>query len=273
MDAFLERQRKTAKTESLALSDAIGKAGDLLIGKGITAQDAYNTIVKGIAEIKSGQLDDIKQYVDVLKKDTRFRGRAEGAQDAGSILSLEEKQRLAKNEIEATEAQMYRLAKDISSGTGLELAARLGIDIDRELQVKYEKALDNLQKAKIDYFHGLAEAAVGKEGAIGTAVFSRKFPAVMKKATVAIVDRTDEFAKFRDNIKALQQNLPEDAQGSLSSVISEIDSLSKEHGEKISKQIKAGFPVLNNMSLVYPQLLLKNYQWNLKRGLNFQKKW
>jgi len=65
--------------------------------------------------------------------------------------------------MEATESQMFRLAKDISKGEGLELAARVGVDIDRELQFKYEKALDNLQKAKIDYFHSLAEAATGKK--------------------------------------------------------------------------------------------------------------
>ena len=111
--------------------------------------------------------------------------------------------------MEATEAKMYRLAKDIAKGEGLELAARLDIDIDKELQFKYEKALDNLQKAKIDYFHSLAQAAVGKEGAIGTAIFERKFPAVMKKAVNAIVDRTSEFRDFQNALSGIKAELPD----------------------------------------------------------------
>jgi len=96
VEAFLERQRSTAKTENLALADAIGKATDLLLGKGPSAQDAYNTVLKGIAELSSGNLENIQQYSTLLLGDNRFKGQV--TSDPSNILSLlQEKQNLAKN--------------------------------------------------------------------------------------------------------------------------------------------------------------------------------
>ena len=268
VEAFLERQKKFSKTENLALADAIGKASDLLLGKSPSSQDAYNTVLKGIAEISSGELENVQQYSTLLLGDNRFKGRVNN--DPGNILSLlEEKQNLAKKEVQATEDKMFRLAKDIKSGSGLELASRLGIDIDRELQFKYEKALDGLQKAKIDYFHSLADTAIGKKGAIGTAVFSRKFPAVMKKAVVAIVDKTDDFAKFRDSIKNIQLDLPAGEQDTLAKVISEIDILSKSHKKKIATQTKAGFPVLKQHELGIPSVTAKKLPVDFQKQFTF----
>ncbi|RKX64589.1 MAG: hypothetical protein DRP42_06120, partial [Tenericutes bacterium] len=269
VDAFLKRQL-SKKSETQAYADSIGKASDLLIGKGPGAQDVYNTIIKGIAELQQGKIDNIAMFKDVLMKDFSFKGKVND--DPNNILKLlQEKQRFMQNEMQATENQLFRLAQDTQSGQGLELAAKLGVDIDSELQVKYEKALDNLTKAKVDYFHSLAEAAVGKEGAIGTAIFSRKFPAVMKKATNAIVDRTDEFEQFQISLAGTAALLPADQAKTLAAVSGRIEAIAAKHGKRISKQRKAGFPILKQHQLGIPEITAKKLPVEFEKGIQFNK--
>jgi TP901 family phage tail tape measure protein len=269
VQGFLNRQLGK-KEETAAYADAIGKAADLLIGKGPGAQDVYNTIIKGIAELQQGDITNIEQFKKVLLQDFSFRKRVTG--DPGNILKLlQEKQRYMQNEMRATENKLYRLAKDVSSGRGLELAARLGIDIDKELQFKYEKVLDNLQKAKIDYFHALADAAVGKKGAIGQAVFSRKYPAVMKKATNAIVDKTGEFEKFKEALNQIKGSLPEDNVSTINDVLADISKIAGEHKKKIAVQKRAGFPVLRQQEIGIPEITAKKLPVEFKKRFEFTK--
>ncbi len=250
--AFLEKELYVKEAPQIQAYKATArKAADLLIGQTPQAQVFFDKLKEGIREVSAGARPEtsglLRELQATLATESRFR-------DKPLLQSMEEKKRLITPVIEATRGKQTAVDRAIREQKGLEIATQLGINIEQDLQTQYFSKLDDLQKAKIDYYNELARAVVGKEGAIVSTLFSKTIPGLMQKAITATVDRTQELQKFKEDIgKILEATDPEliNLEG-LRGVTGELDRITEEHAEKVAKQRAAGFPVLRQHEIGIP---------------------
>lgn len=248
LEIQLKRAEKDGRNQIEAYVNAVAKAADLLIGKGPKAQAEFRKIEQGIAQLAQGMtdtplLEELRGFVQRKRKDpTKLKE------------SLETLKRLGLSEIEATEDQLTRLGKSVGGGQGIELATRLGINIEQELEFRYVKKLEALQKSKIDYYNALAQTAIGKKGAIDTLVFSRKIPGVMQKAIAAVVDRSQELDAFGTSIQDIIKNTDPSLidVDSLITAMENVRGIAEEHKKVLSRQRESGIPVLKQHEIGIP---------------------
>jgi len=133
-------------------------------------------------------------------------------------------------------------------------------NIDVSNDTKLERAMKLLNQAKEDYYSDLAKAVLGKSGGVAGSLFTRRIPSIMAKAINAVVDKTDEFSSFSNNLQDISSTY-----GDLSiSGIEKLPSLSKsfaaigsEHALKVESYKKAGVPVLKQDELGIPEDMAK----------------
>jgi hypothetical protein len=130
------------------------------------------------------------------------------------------------------------LTRAEASGSVGSFAKSIGIDVQQD---EINKKIENLQKAKIDYYNSLAETALGKTGSVAETFFSRKIPAVIGKAVVATTDKRIELKAFTKKLEILEQKYGEsflDQKEALS------DIYSKHKSAVLDYEKNAGLPVL-----------------------------
>ena len=257
INKFLERSKADPKKSQLqAYKLTVDKARDLLIGQSPQMQTFFDKVVKGISEIKTGQTpetsDLLKELQGSLSSEKRFMGKP-------LLQSLEEKKRLTEPVITATRSRQTAVDRAIQKGEGAGVAAKLGIDIEQDLQAQYFKKLDNLQKAKIDYYNELARATVGKEGAVVSTLFSKTIPGLMQKAITATVDRTKELNEFKNNLRKIFEATDPSLidLGNLESITQDINKIASEHAKRVTQQKRAGLPVLKQHEVGIPMRAAK----------------
>lgn len=121
---------------------------------------------------------------------------------------------------------------------------------DEQLQ----KALKNLERAKINYYDTIKNSVLGKTGSVQEFLFTRKVPAVMAKAITATVDKSEDLSKFSKDLELISKqsgNLGVDL-SSLGGASDQIDSIKKEHSETIRQLKSKGMPVLKQHELGVP---------------------
>lgn len=151
------------------------------------------------------------------------------------------------------------LTRAIDQGVGGVFAQKLGIDV---VQDTINKRVAAMNKAKIDYYNSLAEAATGKTGSINELLFSRKIPAVIGKATTAVVDKRDDIKKFGNSLSKIEAKYGVDLGVSAESLA----EISEKHSKAIDNYKKIGIPVLKETELGIPETFAK------KIPLDFTKK-
>ena len=147
-------------------------------------------------------------------------------------------------------------------------------DIGRILEGGFEqdvidKAIASMQKSKIEYYNSLAKAAIGKKGSVQELVFTRKAPAVIGKAVVAAVDKTDDFKNFYMELTAIQEKhgdlLGSDNMKQLMSVQKDMAKVAIAHGQALKEQIRKGLPLLKETELGIPENVLKKMPVEFRR--------
>jgi TP901 family phage tail tape measure protein len=141
---------------------------------------------------------------------------------------------------------MTGVSRAASTGALPTLGAKLGPYVTDQI---VSKRIESLQKAKIEYYNSLAEAATGKSGSINEILFSRKIPAVMGKATTAVVDKKKDLEIFQKRLSVLDEKYGL----GLSDQANALSDVAKTHGKAIDKYKKAGIPVLGQEELGIPE--------------------
>ncbi len=149
-----------------------------------------------------------------------------------------------------------KIKKEIAAGKGEEFSKAIGISIKDEKEI--DRSFAALRKAKVQYMSELAQAALGKGGALQTTLFERKAPAVLGKAIVAVTDRTEELKKFSDVLREMASDIGlKEYFEQFGQIANVIDEIGKEHAEIIGKYKKTGRPVLKQQELGIPPYLAK----------------
>jgi len=173
---------------------------------------------------------------------------------------------------ERKQAQSVLSRKATLGQSALEgLSRQLGVEpstANDQDNIELKRALDGLEKAKIEYYYALSNATLGKTGAVQEFLFTRKVPAIMGKTITASVDRTAEFKRFEKDMLRIADN--EDLGVDLSGLIdaaSDVENIRAEHSATISKKKKSGLPVLKQHELGVPQ------EFAAKLPVNYWKKY
>jgi len=136
------------------------------------------------------------------------------------------------------------------------------------------KKLDALERAKINYYHTLANTVLGKTGSVQEFLFTRKVPAIMAKATNAVVDKTEDFKNFKSSLESIitDTELDTGILSTLESAIEEIDSIAAKHSKSVSAQRKKGFVVLKQHQLGVPEEQAKRLPAEFTKTFSFDSK-
>lgn len=146
------------------------------------------------------------------------------------------------------------------------LAGKLGIDV---VQDTINKKVESLQKAKIEYYNSLAETALGKEGSINELLFSRKIPAVMGKAVVAVTDKRKDIDAFEKSLRSIEDKYAgsniEAAKG-LTSLAGDTREVWTSHVNALKRYKEAGIPVLSQEELGVPEKFAEKIPLEFRRA-------
>jgi len=155
-----------------------------------------------------------------------------------------------------TNAQ-FKVLEDIKASMGMDFN-EVALFKKDENQILTKK-LAQLEKAKQEYFKSLEQELVGKSGAVAQTFFTKKIPAVLAKATNAMVDKTADMKKFGsmlDNINKQYAGVIKDlGQADFTKDVSLVKSLGAEHAKKVASYKKIGLPVLKQNELGIPKKL------------------
>ena len=149
-----------------------------------------------------------------------------------------------------------RVKKEIALGTGEAFAKKIGVSVRDEEEVT--KSFTALRKAKVQYMSELAQAALGKGGALQTTLFERKAPAVLGKAIAAVTDRTEELKNFSNVLRDMAKDVGlKEYFEQFGQIADVVDEIGAEHAEIVSKYKKSGRPVLKQQELGIPTQIAK----------------
>ena len=158
------------------------------------------------------------------------------------------------------------LKKASEGNTLLEFGATLGIDFEDE---ELNKRINNLQRAKVEYYNSLAETALGKQGSINELLFSRKIPAVMGKAVVAVTDKRKDIDKFEKTLR----NIEEKYAGTNIAAVQDLGSVADDtrkafgkHAASLRKYKEAGIPTLAQDQLGVPETFAEKIPLEFQRA-------
>jgi len=235
------------------------KKSNIIAGK----QDAMKPDTEqGISELQSifskmyKVLPEGQKKVDVDKRRKSYKeqmvtGKITQQKSMSNIINMMGD--IIKGSRNAEDVSGTVLGKALSEGTGAELLTKLDI---KPLKSDIDKKIQNLHKAKQDYFKELASTALGKKGSIAEVFFTKKIPAYMTDATVASVDRTSELEKFSQDLRNIELNFTDKIESDLSFMSKEskiMDEILKEHEVNISNMKKIGRPVLKQYEIGVPK--------------------
>ena len=142
-----------------------------------------------------------------------------------------------------------------------ELLKSLGIENIGEAAI--QKKLGQLNDAKAAYYNDLKKLVIGKSGAVGKTIFTKRVPSIMAKAVTAVVDKTEEIDAFGSYMSNLAMEFGDlrdivDA-GTLGDVATAMAEVGKIHSESISKyKTDLEIPVLKQHELAIPPEMAKS---------------
>jgi len=212
-------------------------------------EDTINSTVESLLVMgpKSREKLTEKQYIDEF---SAKEGLAKGIYQMSDILIGPKYETTKGTRYEHRLKAPTRLDKLGSSKAMNEFAKQnLGIDA---IQAEIDKRVDNLTRAKIDYYNSLAKAALGKTGSIQELLFTKQIPSIMAKATTAVVDRRTELDTFAQKLESLGTEYGSELELNFKALAKVAGGISKDHASKIAKTLKAGLPVLKQHELGIP---------------------
>lgn len=154
--------------------------------------------------------------------------------------------------------------RSLNEGYTHKLADQLGI-----VQEDIDKKTESLTKAKVDYYDSLARTATGKTGSVNEVFFTRKIPAILGKAVVAVTDKTSDIKSFHDKIVDIEERYGQyniDAVNNLGEFALASADVFKKHSDIIRKHRGAGIPVLQEDELGIPETLAEKIPIKFKRA-------
>jgi TP901 family phage tail tape measure protein len=222
-----------------ALSGVKGTRVDQLIAPGFqaTEQEYISSVLKRqFAKVQTGEKTKLAAYTTTL--------------GAMSDLLIGPSPETIRKQPEKAKASKI-METYISIGKGGEFAQTLGVDLSENV---IKRRVENLEKAKIDYYSVLAETALGKKGSVEEVFFSRKIPAIMGKAVTAVVDKTENLKNFAKELDKIEKDLGkslEDERQALNDLILVHQATVATYKEKV------GLPVLKQHELGVPASFAK----------------
>ena len=130
-----------------------------------------------------------------------------------------------------------------------------------------KKALQSLERAKIEYYNTLATSALGKTGSVQEFLFNRKMPAVMGKAINATVDKTEDLDNFSKELLSISSSA-----GGIGVDLSALEEASEnikkikiEHAENVESARSKGMPVLTQHQVGIPESYASKLPTNFAR--------
>lgn len=159
------------------------------------------------------------------------------------------------------------LSRHKDAGTVGVLARNLGIDIEEEINKSINRALQSLQKAKIDYGHSIANTIVGKSGSVNELLLNRKIPSIIGKAVTGVTDKSKDLTAFRERLEYINKVSDIDLSGEIAGV----GNVSLKHGKAIDEHRKAGIPVLRQDEVGIPSSYASKIPVSYEKKYSFGK--